>query len=391
MRSCGTCGFSYATTAIGSPAPESAASVVLTCPRAPKEEQQQLGVVGAEVSILVLLYYSYVAIDDVPAAVEWHKMLCEHLDLKGRLRITPEGVNVVLDGMDSNVREYCGAVRADGRWGSDIEFKLGGLNKEKPAESQRFRSLAVQQKGEVVSLGLPPGAARPQSTARHVSPLEWHEALEKAQQSTDGGRVVLLDTRNSYESRIGRFECAGGGVETIVPDMRQFTDFPSYVDANIEKLRGKKVMMYCTGGVRCERASALVKERLAKEAGEGGGEGGEWAGPETEVMQLSGGVHAYLRDIGGNGFFAGKNFVFDPRRTEPVYNETIIGRCHACAEPHDDYDNGPECRCVHCRCLLLLCDACRSSRDWPLSPTSGCIEQLPCSSATCTAAVTNGA
>ncbi len=129
---------------------------------------------------MVLLYYSYVLIKDVKGAVEWHKQLCQHLSLRGRLRITPEGVNSVLDGERTNVEIFMDAVASDGRWGEGIEFKVGGLNKDRPAQEQRFRSLCVAAKDEVVSLGLPQGVALPDKTAQHLTPQEWHEKILEA-------------------------------------------------------------------------------------------------------------------------------------------------------------------------------------------------------------------
>mmetsp|Transcript_36801 Transcript_36801/g.57540 ORF Transcript_36801/g.57540 Transcript_36801/m.57540 type:complete len:138 (-) Transcript_36801:78-491(-) len=130
-------------------------------------------------------------------------------------------------------------------------------------------------------------------------------------------------------------------------------------------------MMYCTGGVRCERASAYLLSKLAPE---GGG--------RDQVFQLAGGIHNYLKTVGPeDGYFNGKNFVFDKRRFEPMHDHKVLGRCHNCEEPHDDYDTGAECRCKECRLLLLLCATCRQ-KDWPVSK-SGSIEELLCGGDSC--------
>eukprot|EP00927_Polykrikos_kofoidii_P082040 TRINITY_DN8043_c0_g1_i1.p1 TRINITY_DN8043_c0_g1~~TRINITY_DN8043_c0_g1_i1.p1 ORF type:complete len:204 (+),score=24.91 TRINITY_DN8043_c0_g1_i1:1074-1685(+) len=104
-------------------------------------------------------------------------------------------------------------------------------------------------------------------------------------------------------------------------------------------------MMYCTGGVRCERASSYLLEH----------------GAAKEVVQLQGGICRYLERFKDRPkFFRGKNFVFDPRRYEPIHDDTVVGRCDCCQSPWDDYDNGEEVHCEECRVLLLLCDACRN-------------------------------
>ncbi|EKX42886.1 hypothetical protein GUITHDRAFT_141008 [Guillardia theta CCMP2712] len=280
--------------------------------------------------IIFLLYYSYVDISDVGRRSDGTRIFASvairHLNLRGRVRISHEGVNVVLEGLRGDIDSYIAVIRGDGRWGTNVDFKLSGLNGDRGVEEQRFKSLSVKETSEVVSIGLRQDLYPHFLGATHLTPQEWHEKLQKSREQ--GQDVVLLDTRNVYESRIGKFECEG--VETIVPNIRQFTDFPKFVDDNIDLLRGKTVMMYCTGGVRCERASAYVKEKLQTEEGEGEKEQGQ-----------------------------GKNFVFDPRRYEPMHDGNVLGRCHVCGSPHDAYDNGPECRCKTCRLLLLVCDECR--------------------------------
>ncbi|KAA0035728.1 rhodanese-like domain-containing protein 6 isoform X2 [Cucumis melo var. makuwa] len=108
--------------------------------------------------------------------------------------------------------------------------------------------------------------------------------------------VVLLDARNLYETRVGKFQTPN--VETLDPEIRQYSDLPSWIDDNSEKLRGKQILMYCTGGIRCEMASAYIKSK---------GSGFQ------NVFQLYGGIQRYLEQFPDGGFFAGKNFVFDHR------------------------------------------------------------------------------
>eukprot|EP00928_Gymnodinium_smaydae_P088924 TRINITY_DN72959_c0_g1_i1.p2 TRINITY_DN72959_c0_g1~~TRINITY_DN72959_c0_g1_i1.p2 ORF type:complete len:596 (-),score=127.38 TRINITY_DN72959_c0_g1_i1:35-1822(-) len=307
--------------------------------------------------LTVLLYYSYVTIGDVEAALRWHRRLCEHLDLKGRVRASPEGLNVTLDGGEHRLRCYCAAVRASGMYGTELDFKLSSAGEAR----QRFPRLTCKPSLHVVEMGVPDEAAWPEHGGKHLSPEEWHEMLTESGTADD---VVLLDTRNVYESRVGQFRCQG--VETIAPDLRHFAQFPGFVDSNLEQLAGKRVMMYCTGGVRCERASSYLAAK----------------GVAKEVLQLKGGISRYLERYEGQpGFYAGKNFVFDYRRYEPWHDGTIVGRCDACGEAWDDYDNGREVRCRDCRVLLLLCDGCRRERQ--NGAAAGQVVELLCAGDRC--------
>lgn len=296
---------------------------------------------------MLLLYYSYATIGDLPGAVQWHKSLCHHLDLRGRVRVSPEGLNVLLDGAERRLRCYCDAVEANGSFGCNLDFKLSSAG-----EFPRFPKLSCKASSHVVEMGVQDADARPQDGGEHLSPAQWHELLS---QSGGKGDIVLLDARNIYESKIGNFQC--DGVKTLTPDLRHFAQFPAYVDSHLDELKGKRVMMYCTGGVRCERASSyLALKNVAQ-----------------EVMQLKGGICRYLEEYNGQpGFYAGKNFVFDYRRYEPWHDDTVVGRCDRCARPWDNYDNGPEARCQTCRVLLLLCDVCRAAEPPGAAPTLLC-------------------
>jgi len=240
---------------------------------------------------------------------------------------------------------YCSAVRASGQYGHDLDFKMSSAG----PKGERFPKLSAKASSHVVELGLEDTEFRPEDGGKHVSAEKWHDILSQVNQ--EDGDVVLFDVRNIYESRIGKFEAAS--VKTVAPDFRHFAQFPSFVDNHLDEFRGKRVMMYCTGGVRCERASSYLESKhVAK-----------------EVIQLKGGVCRYLERYQGEpGFFAGKNFVFDHRRYEPWHDDRVVGRCDGCGCAWDDYDNGPEVHCPTCRVLLLLCDACRERRAANANP-----------------------
>jgi predicted sulfurtransferase len=214
--------------------------------------------------------------------------------------------------------------------------------------------------------------------AVHLSPHQWNEELIQSQNDAD---AILIDARNCYESAVGHFKV--DGLPTLLTNTRKFSTISDVLKANAEKLSGKKVMMYCTGGVRCERASSFLLALSESDAWPKGME------KPKAVYQLQGGIQKYLEVYGTtedafhemvnqNSFkepclYAGRNFVFDPRRIDPVVGMSgkAVGRCVLCSTPHDDYDNGfapseeREARCCRCRVLVLVCNTCRDRvRIW---------------------------
>jgi len=249
---------------------------------------------------VVLLYYLYIDIPDPEAVCEQQKQLCADFSLYGRIRVTPEGLNGTLDGTHRHIDQYMREM--DSIYGEKtIDWKLATYP---DMCDKRFNSVRISVKEEVVALHLDSEARRRMlevGPGRHLTPEQFHAQLE---QPTDN--LVLLDVRNFYETRIGRFEftpaaasAAASAIAAIDPKTRSFSDFRHYVDAHAAEYVGKKVLMYCTGGVRCERASAYLKSK-AEEHG------------QTDVYQLFGGIHGYQEKY-PQGFFKGKNFVYDPR------------------------------------------------------------------------------
>ncbi|KIZ00894.1 hypothetical protein MNEG_7068 [Monoraphidium neglectum] len=227
----------------------------------------------------ILLYYKYVILAGREAELAaWYEAQCSGLGQKGRIRVAADGVNVTVrrtvGGAMAGLGAHMEAVRGHPIiQGADIDFK------------------------ELVSLGAGArSAADPFSNGgRHLPPRAFHDMLERAAAEGAGGggcQTVLIDARNAYETQIGRFDVSG--VELMDPRTRAFSELPAWMDAHESALAGKRVLMYCTGGVRCERASAYLREK----------------GPAfAEVYQLSGGVQRYLEEFPDGGLFAGKLFV----------------------------------------------------------------------------------
>ncbi|QDZ19750.1 rhodanese-like domain-containing protein [Chloropicon primus] len=294
----------------------------------------------------VLLYYKYTdteveSLGGREGLRRWYEDTCGAKGLVGRVRVARDGINATLGGTMAKLRLHC--VELAGFEGFEgIDYKLarspGSLNEAVEVESG-FDQLSVQLTEEVVSLGPRAVGVHCEKGGKHLKPLDFHRMLSEADGEEE---VVLIDVRNVYESRIGNFQC--DGVETLLPATRTFNQFPRWVDSVENDLRDKKIMMYCTGGVRCEKASAYIKSK----------------GPAfSNCFQLSGGIQRYLEAFPDDGgYFRGKNFVFDSRSSVPPerHGGAIISKCASCGRLHDDY--GQRVRCDYCRLLLLLCPAC---------------------------------
>jgi predicted sulfurtransferase len=342
----------------------------------------------------VLLYYHYVEMDEqqTKATREQQLLWCRELDLMGRIRASPEGLNGTLDGTNAHLAEY--TKKMDSVYGEGvIDWKWATYP---DSCERRFRSVSVKIKDEVVGMVLSEEERMKMLEApggKHLTATEWHEALQE-----DNDNLVLLDVRNYYETRVGYFKYGSAEEKKAVdPLTRSFSDFKHFVDKEVSQYKDKKVLMYCTGGVRCERASQYLKSKGVE-----------------DVYQLYGGIHTYQEQY-PDGFFKGKNFVYDPRvavgagdvkeqqlrkqscsendasqenvcelgklwswfRLFPSFGDEaekgnkhkdvgeVVGQCMICNVPHDDYhspyDRGSDAqtRCSYCRVLCLVCKACK--------------------------------
>ncbi|KAL9234902.1 hypothetical protein vseg_009717 [Gypsophila vaccaria] len=306
----------------------------------------------------VLLYYNYTTrpIDDLTALAAFYESNCASLGLLGRVRLAPQGVNVTVGGDFASLEQHIAALlRRYGDVFGGTDFKLASVDEAVDAEVAKecgFTSLSVRIVKELVTL-CANSTAKPPSIScagRHLSAVDFHSVLQssgevlKDEAPVNFNKVVLVDARNLYETRIGKFESPN--VETLDPATRQYSDLPSWIDSNAEKLRGNCVLMYCTGGIRCEMASAYIRSK---------GSGFE------NVFQLYGGIQRYLEQFPDGGFFKGKNFVYDPRISVGSSSECIIGRCLLCGISFDDYSS--RCRCTFCRMLVLVCNDCQKEKN----------------------------
>jgi UPF0176 protein len=223
----------------------------------------------------IILYYNFTRIENLPKFSAEHRRTCKALGLSGRVYVASEGINGTLAGDPSNIAAYKDFLR------SLPGFALTQF-KDDTHPTMPFAKLIVRMRPEIVTLKTKIAIDMTQERGRHLSPRQWRCALESNED------VTLLDVRNNYESRIGHFEGA------ITPDVENFYDFEDWLDhAGLKK--DKKVLMYCTGGIRCEKFSLLMEKKGFK-----------------DVYQLGGGILGYKKEEGG-AHFRGKCFVFDDR------------------------------------------------------------------------------
>lgn len=296
------------------------------------EEQLQKG------SGKVLLYYHYCQLEDPQVICAWQKALCEKLHLTGKVRVATEGINGTVGGTKTATDIYIKAMCSHPLFRMEKEdFKTsdGG--------AECFTDLRVGVYKEIVPMGVDPDVISYQLAGVHLEPEEFHREVETLLAKGDFcNDTILLDCRNFYESKIGQF------TRCLAPDIRKFSYFPDYVDQNLELFRDKKVLMYCTGGIRCERGSAYLRSKDVCK----------------EVYQLKGGIHKYLERF-PEGFYRGKLFVFDERYAISS-NSDVISDCRYCGCPWDRYEL---CSTRFCCQLVLSCPGCRQNGLTACCPT----------------------
>ncbi len=266
----------------------------------------------------VLLYYIYSPIDKPEQYREEHHLLCLRLNLLGRIIVAPEGLNGTVSGLTADCEAYMAALHADPRF-AGTGFKVDETN------GHTFQKLHVRVKAEIVHSELPVNPLR--QTGIHLEPEEFRQLKNDPD-------VVLIDMRSNYEHEVGKFKGA------ITFDMENLRELPDHI-AEIEYLKnsGKKIVTYCTGGIKCEKASAYL---LAQ-------------GFEN-VYQLHGGIIKYGMEAGGEDF-DGECYVFDNRVTVPVnqVNPQTVSTCYRCGTPTSHMIN---CASPVCNNHVTLCEAC---------------------------------
>jgi UPF0176 protein len=277
---------------------------------------------------LTISFYQYHQIENLEIFRNHLYVTWEGLNVLGRIYVAREGINAQLSVPAPNFSAFKKHL-------DNISFLKGiRLNIAIEQYNKSFLKLKVKVRDKILADGLEDASFDVSDKGKHLKAQEFNELI-----SQDDS--ILIDMRNHYEHEIGHFEGA------ITPDVDTFRDsLPIIVDKYIEAAKDDKhIVMYCTGGIRCEKASAYFKHLGAK-----------------NVYQLEGGIIEYVRQIKEDGIenkFLGKNFVFDDRMSEKV-SEDIISNCHQCGDKCDTHVN---CANVHCNLLFIQCENCREKME----------------------------
>lgn len=269
-------------------------------------------------NFLVVAYYQFSSIQDPLEEVKIHQKFFEERDITCRIYISEQGINGQLSGANADALAYMEWMHSRPEY-SEMKFKTH------PYHENVFPRKTVKYRKQLVALDADVDLNK---RGEYVSPREWKEMLTSQEK-------ILLDVRNTYEWKLGRFS----GAET--PDCETFREFRQYADDLREKIDAKTtpVMMYCTGGIRCELYSAVLKEKGFE-----------------KVYQLDGGIINYGLQEGASHWL-GKLFVFDDRLSVPIADQEtpIVGTCHHCGQPNEAYYN---CANMDCNFLFLCCQTC---------------------------------
>lgn len=330
----------------------------------------------------IVLFYKYFLPSNYPLLHEhasyyeeklqqFQKNLCDRLALKGRVLLASEGINGTVsaespavlqaymdamedfdlirefglpeEGRNQEIASQNANNNTDYRIFKDIDWKMSN-NHEGILEP--FPDIKVSIVKEIISTG---GTVSVddigESGGTHLTPNEFHRAI------VENPDAVLIDVRNTFEYEIGHFVHPTSQNPALNPEMVTFSSFEStFCEKKADELKGKKVLMYCTGGIRCEKASVMLKKRGV-----------------SDVSQLQGGIHRYLEEYGSQGLFRGLNFVFDQRvamspfechdSRAPLTERDIVGKCVSCQVPYDELCGSRVC--TVCRDLVLVCQSCQ--------------------------------
>lgn len=274
----------------------------------------------------VILYYKFVPVADPAMTVRWQKELVGRLGLKGRVIVSPHGINGTLGGHIENLREYKREMNRS------IIFK-GIMYKWSDGNGQEFPKLSIKVRDELVAFKasdeIVVNEQGIQNGGVHLKPHQVNQLIKER-----GDQVIFFDGRNSYEAQVGRFKGA------LIPDVKTTPDFLKELDdPKYDTIKERPIITYCTGGVRCEILSVLMKNRGFK-----------------EVYQIDGGIVKYGQEFGDDGLWEGSLYIFDGRMNHRFStNSKDIGDCVHCQSKTSNFIN---CADVSCNRLVLVCQEC---------------------------------
>lgn len=277
----------------------------------------------------VILYYKFVPITDPAMTVAWQRELCTRLGLSGRVLVSEHGINGTLGGDIEALRQYKREMNKSGIF-RGITYKWS------EGTGRDFPKLQVKVKSELVALNaadeIVVSEKGIENGGKHLKPKDVHKLVQER-----GGDVVFFDGRNKYEAAIGKFK------DAVVPETETSRDFAAELeDPKYNDIKDKPIVTYCTGGIRCEVISAMMKNRGFK-----------------EVYQIDGGIVKYGEEFGDDGLWEGKLHIFDDRMQMQFSDSAKdIGECIHCQGKTSNYIN---CANKQCNRLVLVCENCANA------------------------------
>ena len=284
----------------------------------------------------IILYYKFAPVSDPEAVRLWQRALCEKLNLKGRILISKHGINGTLGGDIDDLKAYIKDTK---------NYFKGTAFKWSEGTRDNFPRLSIRVRDEIVTFG---AADEIEVNERgivgggtHLKPHQVHELVEK-----HGDDVIFFDGRNAYEAAVGKFK------DAVVPEVEHTRDFGKELeDPKYDNIKDKPIVTYCTGGIRCEVLSMMMKKRGFK-----------------DVYQIDGGIVKYGEAYKDDGFWEGSLYVFDERMGTKFSDKAKdIGECVHCGGKTSNYEN---CANKACNKLVLVCSNCDTKTLCPTCETA---------------------
>lgn len=275
----------------------------------------------------IILFYAFAPVADPVALKLWQSELAARWDLTGRVIVSPHGINATLGGTIENLKRYVKSTKQFPGFGKmDVKWSDG--------TGSDFPRLSVKARAELVAFGAPDEIQVDErgvvGGGTHLAPAQVNELVAQY-----GDDVVFFDGRNAFEAQIGKFKGA------VVPNVTTTHDFIAEMESGkYDHLKDKHIVSYCTGGIRCEILSVLMKNRGFK-----------------DVYQIEGGIVRYGEEFGSKALWDGSLYVFDKRMTLDFDQDTVsLGRCTHCDAITNNFEN---CADPGCKTLALVCPDCK--------------------------------
>lgn len=289
-----------------------------------------------------LSFYKYVHLDDPQATRDELWRFFREIEAVGRIYVAKEGINAQMSVPKENFARFDEFMKAKPEF-ADVPYKLA----VEELEGASFKKLIIKVKERIVADGIADDSFDATQTGDYLTASEFNDYI-------DDPDAVVVDMRNAYESEVGHFENA------VLPDVDTFREELKVAPQLLRVHKNKKIALYCTGGIRCEKASAWLRHN----------------GFEN-VKHLKGGIIDYKHQVESEGLqnrFRGKNFVFDERLGERI-GEEIISRCHLCSDTASDTHY--HCKSEVCHVLFIGCDGCVDKLDGYCSRWCQLFDRLP--------------